>query len=102
VIVVDDLIDTGGTMLQVVDMLHQQGAKRIYLFASHGVFSSNAREKLDRSPVTECIVTNSIYSQQKGEKIVTISLGPLLADVIQRLDRKKTVGMEEKYSGDKN
>lgn len=59
-IIIDDIIDTGGTIISAVDLLDRSGAKRVLVGASHGVFSPNSINKLLESPVEDIVVTNSI------------------------------------------
>lgn len=60
VIIIDDMIDTGGTLIKAVDMIKSQGAKRIFCFATHGLFSGEALSNLDKSLLDEIIITNTI------------------------------------------
>lgn len=58
-IIYDDIIDTAGTITEAAKMLHNNGAKRIYIAASHGLFNGNALERIEQAPVEEVVVTNS-------------------------------------------
>lgn len=60
VIIVDDIIDTGGTLCEAAHELKKYGAKRVYAFATHGLFSKDAREKIENSPLELVVVTNTI------------------------------------------
>lgn len=85
--VCDDMIDTGGTICEAVRLLKENGAADIYVFATHGVFSGNAIERLSQAPIQKCIVTNSIDSDKLMLPIIDcLSVAPLLAKAIQTID----------------
>lgn len=77
VVIVDDIIDTGGTLAQAVKLVSQNGAVSIRLAATHGIFSAEARERLSRLPVEEILVTNSL-PQVRFTKIRILDMVPLL------------------------
>lgn len=85
VIIVDDLCDTGGTLTRAAKELKEFGANNIYACIAHPVFSGPAIERLSNSVFTEIVVTNSIPQQQLPENITSLSVAPLLAEVIYRL-----------------
>ena len=60
VIMVDDIIDTAGTACSAAKLLKEEGAKEIYFFCCHGLFSKNALERIEQSCFTKVIVTNTI------------------------------------------
>lgn len=97
VILVDDEIDTGGSIVQAVKLLKDGGARRIYITFIHPVLSSNAAERLAALPVTEFITTDSIpISPEKsallGERLTVLSIAPLLGEVILRAHEGRSVG----------
>lgn len=81
-ILVDDIIDTAGTMSAVASILLEEGAKRCWVAATHGVFSGNALERLQKAGVSEMMVSDSIENKNPG--ISTITIAPLLAEAIQK------------------
>jgi ribose-phosphate pyrophosphokinase len=88
-IVVDDLIDTAGTLCNAAQALVKGGAKSVVACASHGVLSGPAIERINDSPLDEVVVTNSIPLSEAAlasSKIKTISVAPLLAEAIRRID----------------
>jgi ribose-phosphate pyrophosphokinase len=94
---VDDEIDTGGSIVQAVNLVKEQGARRIYVACVHPVFSGNAVERLAALPVTEFITTDSIpVSEEKllqfGGRLTTLSVAPLLGEVIRRAHEGRSVG----------
>lgn len=85
-IMVDDMIDTAGTIVQGANALMKSGAKEVIACCTHGVFSGPALKRLTESPIKEVIVL-STYEQQKQliPKIKTISVAPLFAEAIERI-----------------
>ncbi|HBG81589.1 TPA: ribose-phosphate pyrophosphokinase [candidate division CPR2 bacterium] len=89
VIFIDDMIDTGGTIINAAKHAKKSGAGDIYVLATHGLFSKNALEKFDKSAIKEVIVTDSIYHapeelKTKRVKITTISIAKLLAETLNK------------------
>lgn len=87
-IVIDDMIDTGGSLLGGIDMLYEHGAKEVYCACSHGVLSGPAVERIANSRLKRLVVTNSITLSEEGkqcEKITQISIAYMLAKTIQAI-----------------
>ena len=96
VLLVDDMIDTGGTIIADAEAAKKAGAKDIFVFATHALFSGEAVAKLDESPVTEIIVTNTIHHDPeklatKRVKITVLSIAPLLAHAIRRIHKNESL-----------
>jgi ribose-phosphate pyrophosphokinase len=93
-IIVDDEIDTAGTLIQIVNALQREGVTELYACATHAVLSGNAVEKIDESVLCEVVVTDSIpiAPDKRGGKIKVISLAPLIAEAIVRIHRGQSVG----------
>lgn len=85
VIIVDDMIDTAGTIKLAADMMMDSGAKSVRAVATHPVLSGPAYERINESALTEVVVTNSIPLTQKSDKITVLSIGQLFADVIRKV-----------------
>jgi ribose-phosphate pyrophosphokinase len=87
VVLVDDLIDTGGTILNAVNALVEIGAKEVYACCTHGVLSGSALERIDASPMKEIVTLNTIPVQQdkKISKRVSLSVAPVFAEAIERI-----------------
>ena len=83
-IIVDDMIDTGGTLIKAAEVLKQKGAKQIYACATHGIFSKNAKEKLNNSCFEKIFITDSLPQSNDG-KIEVVSLTDLFAEAIYRI-----------------
>lgn len=92
-IIIDDLIDTGTTITTAAKVLSDYGAASVYACCTHPVFTGNAVEKIEYSPIKELVVTNTINT--KVEKIIPkiniISVAPLLAEAIDRIHNEKAV-----------
>jgi ribose-phosphate pyrophosphokinase len=87
-LMVDDLVDTAGTLINGVEALLEQGAKSVTACATHAVLSGSAVERISASPLEELVVTNSIphaCHADKCRKIRTLSVAPLLARAIQSI-----------------
>ncbi len=86
-IMIDDIIDTGGTIVNGAEALIGAGAKEVYACCSHAVFSHPAVEKLQNSPLSEVITTNSLPlpPEKHLSKIKPLSVAPLFAEAIRRI-----------------
>ena len=84
VIIVDDIVDTAGTLTAAAKSLKDAGAKRIFACISHPVLSGPAHERIANSVFEQVIVSDSIPLAQENEKITQVSIAPLLAEVIKR------------------
>eukprot|EP01038_Epipyxis_sp_PR26KG_P005672 gene5672-7829_t len=83
VIIVDDMVDTAGTLYALSNKLKQAGAKKVIVCASHGLFSEHAMELIDVGPINQVLVSNTLPKPLKySDKIQHVSIAPLLADVI--------------------
>ncbi|MDR2748627.1 MAG: ribose-phosphate diphosphokinase [Bifidobacteriaceae bacterium] len=92
-IVVDDLIDTAGTIAKSVEAVKKAGAKNIYVVGTHAVFSPPAVEKLSECAAEKVIVTNSlpITDEKKFSKLEVVSIAPLLARALKAIFAEKSV-----------
>lgn len=93
-VVVDDLIDTGGTVASVADILKKKGAKEIIICITHGLLSDNASEKLAKCAASKVYLLDTIPlpKEKKIAKMEVISLAPLLAKVIKRVHEGQSLG----------
>jgi ribose-phosphate pyrophosphokinase len=97
VVLVDDEIDTGGSIVQAVNLVKENGARRVYVAFVHPIFSANAVERLAALPVTEYITTDSIPISEGnrarfGDRLTVLSVGSLLGEVIRRAHEGRSVG----------
>jgi len=87
-LVLDDMVDTGGTLAKVAEKLRESGTLKIYAACVHGVLSGAARDLIERSALEELILTDSIpIHHLEGEKIKVLSIAPLLGEAILRNNR---------------
>ncbi|MEK7220857.1 MAG: ribose-phosphate pyrophosphokinase, partial [candidate division NC10 bacterium] len=93
VILLDDIIDTAGTIIQAVSALKEEGAHRILASCTHAVLSGQAIERLEASVIEEVVVTNTIplREDQQSKKITALSVAPLLAEAIHRIHTETSV-----------
>lgn len=86
-ILLDDMIDTAGTICNAASALIELGAKNVYACATHGVLSGPAKERLEKSPIQELVLLNtlSIDDEKKLDKMTFISVGPIFSEVITRV-----------------
>ena len=94
VIVVDDEVDTGGSICSAVQIVHEQGAREIYLSFTHALFSGNAAERLRELPITEIVTTNTVptSAEKRLPNMTVLTIAPLLAGVIWRVHTGQSVG----------
>jgi len=90
-LVVDDIVDTSGTLVQVAAALKAAGAREVIASASHGVLSGNAIERIEASALSKLIVTDSIPSRRVSPKIVVLSIAELLGKAIQNIHEETSV-----------
>lgn len=85
IIMIDDMIDTAGTLTKAADIMMDNGAKSVRAFCTHPVLSGPAYERIEKSKLTELVVTDTIPLQQQSDKIKVLSVSDLFADVIKKL-----------------
>eukprot|EP00455_Lapot_gusevi_P008215 TRINITY_DN13551_c0_g2_i3.p2 TRINITY_DN13551_c0_g2~~TRINITY_DN13551_c0_g2_i3.p2 ORF type:complete len:143 (+),score=80.50 TRINITY_DN13551_c0_g2_i3:33-431(+) len=92
-IIVDDMIDTAGTLVKAAGELKKFGARRVFAFATHGLFNGQAIQLISDSVLEKVVVTNTVpVSESKRiPKIEYLSVGPLLADAIRCIHSKQSV-----------
>lgn len=93
VLIMDDMIDTAGTMCKAAEMIHKKGALSVSAMCSHGVLSGPAYERIADSVLTELIITDSIPLKEGKDtsKIKVLSVTKLFADVITRVDKHESI-----------
>lgn len=92
-IIIDDLIDTAGTITSGANALMEEGAKAVYACCTHPVFSGKALERIESSSIKELVVTNTIALPEEKviDKITVLSVAPLMAEAIDRIHNLKAV-----------
>ncbi|HNP97375.1 MAG TPA: ribose-phosphate pyrophosphokinase [Cyclobacteriaceae bacterium] len=91
VILVDDLVDTAGTICKAAALLKEKGAKSVRAVCTHPVLSGNAYENIDNSVLEEIVVTDTIPLKQKSKKIKVISVSDLFAKAIRKIHDNESV-----------
>ena len=93
-ILTDDIIDSGGTIVNAADALLKRGAKEVHVYATHGVFRGDAVKKIKNSKIKNLVITDSIDSSDKLKKVRNIevlSISILLAEAIKRISNSTSV-----------
>jgi ribose-phosphate pyrophosphokinase len=93
-LILDDIIDTAGTLVKTAEALLESGASRVYACASHPVLSGKAIERISKSRLEQVIVTNTIPLTEKGKsepKIKVLSIAGLVARAIQSIHEETSV-----------
>ncbi len=97
ILLVDDIIDTGGTVIHAAEYLKKSGAKKVIICATHGLFSGNASEKFAKSTVDELIITDTVplrSEMKKNKRITVVSVANLLAHAIERIESGESLSRE--------
>jgi ribose-phosphate pyrophosphokinase len=86
-VIVDDMVDTGGTVVKAADALFEQGAARIVVAATHGMLSGPAVDRLKNSRISEVVLTNTlpIPEEKRFDKLTVLSIAPLVAQAISEV-----------------
>jgi ribose-phosphate pyrophosphokinase len=93
-IILDDMIDTGGTIIQAATALMEKGSEQVIAACSHAVLSGSAVEKVNNSAIQELIVTNTIPFDSKKDqckKLTVLSIAPLLGEAIKRIHEESSI-----------
>jgi ribose-phosphate pyrophosphokinase len=92
-IIVDDMVDTGGTLVKAAETLLEKGAKRVVACCAHPILSGNATERIAASPLVELVVCDSIAIPRSSlhEKITVLSVSPIVAEAIRRIHSDDSV-----------
>jgi ribose-phosphate pyrophosphokinase len=92
---IDDIIDTGGSIVHGAEALKQRGANRVLAACTHGVFSRDALKKVEESVIEEIVCTDTVPvdadKREMTNKLRVISVAPLLADAIHRINKSESV-----------
>lgn len=93
VILFDDIIDTAHSIVKGAEALKKAGAKKIIACATHGVFSENALERIENSPIDTVYITDTIYHERLPEKVKVISVANLIGEAIMRIRKHLSVSI---------
>ena len=91
VILVDDMVDTAGTLTKAADIMMENGANSVRAICTHGVLSGSAYDKIENSQLTELVITNTIPRHHKSKKIKEISVANLFAKTIKSVIGNKSI-----------
>ena len=93
-LIFDDEVSTAGTLVEAANLLKEHGAKEIYAGATHGILVGPAIERIEKSPIKELVVTNTvpIEPEKRIDKIKEVSIAPVFAQAIKRLNESKPLG----------
>jgi len=93
VLIVDDLIATGGSIADAARVVKERGANRVVIAVTHGVLAGKAKEKLEACPADRILITDTIPHDRASlpEKVEVVSVAPLLARAIERIHRSESV-----------
>jgi len=93
-ILIDDIVDSGGTLCNAAVALKEAGSKEVFAYITHGVLSGGAVDRIIASPLTNLVVTNSIQATDgvnEASKIIQLPIAPLMAEAIQRISSETSV-----------
>lgn len=91
VVLVDDMVDTAGTLATAADLMMERGATSVRAICTHAILSGKAYEKIENSKLKELIVTDSIPLKQKSDKIKVVSCARLFGDVMKSVHENKSI-----------
>ncbi|MBN2616056.1 MAG: ribose-phosphate pyrophosphokinase [Bacteroidales bacterium] len=91
VVLVDDIIDTGGSITKAGELIMEKGANSVRAIATHAIFSGNAYENIRKSPFSEVVVSDTIPIKEECKKIKVLSTADLLAEVIKRVENYESI-----------
>lgn len=94
VIIVDDMVDTAGTICKAAQLMIDNGARSVRALASHAIMSDPASERVQKSPLTEMIFTNSIPFTKDCKKATILSVAHLFADTIRRIHENESISSQ--------
>ena len=99
-IIIDDMVDTGGTLCKAADALKERGARSVYAYATHPVLSGAALENISNSKIDEIVVTDSIPLTEAIKatgKVRSLTLAPMLAEAIRRISNEESISAMFEY-----
>lgn len=97
VILLDDIVDTGGTLCKAAQIIMDNGATSVRALVTHPILSGNAYEQIEGSALTELVVTDTIPLKRESPKIKVITTADLFAEVIRRLKKKESISSLFKF-----
>ncbi|CCY75515.1 ribose-phosphate pyrophosphokinase [Brachyspira aalborgi] len=94
-IIIDDIIDTGGTLIKSINALKQSGMRKIFVFITHAVCSGDVYERINASEIEKLYITDSlkVINERLGNKIEVISVAPAIADAIRHIHTEMSISV---------
>lgn len=99
-ILIDDLADTSNTITRAARLLKKSGASSVYALVTHGVFSGDAVERINASPLDKVVVTNSVPQEEhlaRCEKLEVLEVGDVFAEAIRRVHHGESISVLFQY-----
>lgn len=84
-VILDDIVDTGGTLVKVAEAIKKEGAEKVYAACSHGILSGSACQKIDNSCLEELIISDSVPFKGNSGRVTILTVSSLLAEAIKRI-----------------
>ena len=91
VVIVDDMVDTAGTLTKAANLMIERGAKSVRAICTHALLSGNAYEKIENSKLEELIVTDSIPQKKESKKVNVLTCANLFADVMHNVNTNQSI-----------
>ena len=91
VVIIDDMVDTAGTLTKAADLILQQGANSVRAYCTHGILSNDAYQKIDNSNIAELVITNTIPKEHKSKKVREISVADFFAKTIKSVVKNESI-----------
>ena len=91
VVIIDDMVDTAGTLTKAADLMINNGAKSVRAYSTHGVLSGKAYERLSQSELSELVITDTIPKVHKSSKVREISVSSFLAKTIKAVVHNESI-----------
>ncbi len=92
-LIFDDMVDTGGSLCATVDILKDNGAKKVYALITHGVLSNDAVDKIEKSKIDKLFITDSLPLREKNSKIQIISIAEYISDAIKCIHEDESISV---------
>ena len=96
VVIIDDMVDTAGTLTKAADLMISQGATSVRAYCTHGILSGSAYDRLDNSKIKELVVTNTIPKTHSSKKVREVSVAPFFAQTISAVVRNESISAKWK------
>jgi ribose-phosphate pyrophosphokinase len=91
VVIIDDMVDTAGTLVLASQKMMEKGARSVRAFATHPILSGNAVERIERSALSELVVTDSVPISVKSDKIKVLSIAEIFARTIEAVNLNQSI-----------